>query len=92
MKDKNSAKEYLLNHWNKHLKSLPKFNINVEKVFMENNDNGNCRVFAIVSTNEDNLDSLNKEYMGSQSFLDDMEGFNMENILKVEDFNLTEYL
>ncbi|TPR26402.1 hypothetical protein DY120_01525 [Apilactobacillus micheneri] len=92
MKDKNSAKEYLLNHWNKHLKSLPKFNINVEKVFMENNDNGNCRVFAIVSTNEDNLDALNKEYMESQSFLDDMKGFNMENILKVEDVNLTEYL
>ncbi|TPR12304.1 hypothetical protein [Apilactobacillus timberlakei] len=91
LKDKKSAKEYLSNHWTKHMKSLPKFGINVDNVFMEKNSLDYCRVFAIVSTEKDNLIEMNKKYMNSNDFIDDMSGFNMDNIIKVEDINLIEF-
>ncbi|KRM67630.1 hypothetical protein [Apilactobacillus ozensis] len=88
LKDQAAAHEYLENHWTKHLVSLPKFGIHVEKVFGENNPSGNCRVFALVSSSQDNLHELNAKYMQSDAFKDDMQGFDMTKIVSVEDVDL----
>ncbi|TPR37979.1 hypothetical protein [Apilactobacillus micheneri] len=92
LKDEQSAREYLSTHWNRHLESLPKFGINVDKVFMEENSSTNCRVFALVSSDGDNLSELNAEYMNSEAFKSDMIGFDMSKILKVEDIDITKYI
>lgn len=90
LKDNASAKDYLENHWDKHLVSLPKFGITVEKVFMEDKDtDGPCHVYAIVSGED--LHQKNKDYMQSQAFKDDMIGFPMEAIQNVENVDLITY-
>ncbi|GLB46276.1 hypothetical protein WR164_02550 [Philodulcilactobacillus myokoensis] len=89
IKNKKYAEEYMQKHWKKHLISLPKFNIHVHNVFIENNKEENTRIFALVSSN-DNLHELNQKYMHSKEFLDDMKGFNMDAILNVQDIDLGE--
>ncbi|MCL0329841.1 hypothetical protein [Apilactobacillus xinyiensis] len=83
-----AANEYLENHWDKHLVSLPEFGIHVEKVFGENKSSGKCRVFALVSSNQNNLHELNTKYMQSDAFKYDMQGFDMNKIVDVEDVDL----
>lgn len=41
---------YLNKHWKRHLVSLPKYGITVRNVHKEASANGECRIFALVSS------------------------------------------
>lgn len=91
IESKKNAQEYFDVHWTKHIVSLKKFNIEVCDVYMEDEpDSKNCyRVIALVmAENKASLLSSNEEYMRSQAFEEDMQGFDMSAIKNVETINL----
>jgi len=83
---------YFHKHWQRHLISLPKYQIQVDSVQLErvNGTDAPCRVFALVHTDTDEVDmaSLNAAYMQSADFKADMDGFPMDSILNVEEVAL----
>ena len=48
-----SADIYLNKHWKRHLVSLPKYGITVHNVYKEVGTDGECRIFALVSSDGD---------------------------------------
>ena len=84
--DLNSAETYYKIHWKRHLISLPKFGINVEKVFYSKEE---PKVIALVYYDEGiDAKEANEKYMKSQELRDDMEGFDMKKIIKVDELFL----
>ena len=84
--DLKSAETYYKIHWKRHLISLPKFGINVEKVFYSKEE---PKVIALVYYDEGiNAKEANEKYMKSQELRDDMEGFDMKKIIKVDELFL----
>lgn len=67
--------------------SLPKHGITVHNVYKEVGSDGECRIFALVSSARD-LSAQNKEYMDSKDFVEDMAGFDMSAIMSVQEINL----
>ncbi|AUH01941.1 hypothetical protein CWC46_20390 [Prodigiosinella confusarubida] len=88
LKDKNTAETYFHHHWPKHLISLPKFGIFINNVYLGTDDQAS-QVIAIV-TLPDGCDphALNQEYMRSEEFKADMEGFDISGIIRVEEISL----
>ena len=86
LSDLQSAETYYRVHWKRHLTSLPKFGINVEKVFYCKDE---PKVVALVYYS-DGVDpkEANEKYMKSQELLNDMKGFDMKNIVKVDELFL----
>lgn len=82
-----NADIYLDKHWNRHLVSLPKHGITVHNVYKKVGTDGECRIFALVSSDGD-LSVQNKEYMDSKDFVEDMAGFDMSAIKSVQEINL----
>ena len=84
--DLKSAETYYKVHWKRHLISLPKFGINVEKVFYSKEE---PKVVALVYYNEGiDAKEANEKYMKSQELRDDMEGFDFKKIIKVDELFL----
>lgn len=71
--------------------SLPKYGITVHNVYKEVGTDGECRIFALVSSDGD-LSVQNKEYMDSKDFVKDMAGFDMSAIKSVQEINLDKKL
>lgn len=92
LKSKIAALEYFQHHWMKHLSSLPKFGIAVNDVYLGADDNAD-KVMAIVSyPAESDAKALDRKYMQSDDFKDDMAGFDLSNIISVEEFWISERL
>ncbi|MBW1216389.1 MULTISPECIES: hypothetical protein [Pantoea] len=92
LKDKASAVEYFRQCWPKHRVSLLKFGIEVDNVFLGGNDQQN-QVMAVVTLPEGcHVQHLNEQYMRSQAFRDDMAGFPVANIIRVEEICISETL
>lgn len=92
IKSKNNAEQYFNVQWSRHIVSLKKFNIEVCSVFLENKPDANdCyRIVALVKGNsEKQLSTSNEEFMQSDEFKQDMQGFPMQSIKNVETINLT---
>lgn len=84
LKNKEAMEKYANIHWERHLKSLPKFGYKVDNVYKSQDEN-KYQVIAIVSHNsKEDLIKENEKYMNSQEFKDDMQGFQMEDIINVE--------
>ena len=84
--DLESAETYYKIHWKKHLISLPKFGIFVEKVFYSKDE---PKVVALVYYDEGvDPKEANSKYMKSQELLDDMKGFDFKKIVKVDELFL----
>ena len=78
-------------HWQRHLVSLPKYQIHVDQVQLEHVKTADapCRVFALVHTDDaDDMATLNAQYMHSDEFKADMAGYDMAAILNVEEVEL----
>jgi hypothetical protein len=82
-----NADIYLDKHWKRHLVSLPKYGITVHNVYKEVGASGECRIFALVSSDGD-LAAQNEEYMKSTDFTEDMAGFDMSAIKGVQEIAL----
>ncbi|MEA9393230.1 hypothetical protein SJI19_22265 [Acerihabitans sp. TG2] len=92
LKDKNAASEYFQHHWMKHLSSLPKFGIAINDVYL-GADNNADKVMAIVTYPKDSIPKeLDKKYMQSDDFKADMVGFDLSNIIKVDEFWISDRL
>lgn len=90
LKNENIATEYFRNHWINHLQSLPKFNIAVNSVYQGKESDSN-KVFAIVTYMGDiPPNELTKQFMESSDFINDMKGFDMKNIINVDEFYISE--
>ncbi len=77
-----AAKQYFEVHWARHVRSLEKFSIRTENVWCEKKEGGTTRVFAICSYPKDaNVDELDKAFMDSQDFIEDMKGFDTATML-----------
>ena len=86
LSDLESAEIYYRIHWKKHLISLPKFGIFVEKVFYCKDE---PKVVALVYYNKGvDPKEANEKYMKSQDLIDDMKGFDFKKIVKVEELFL----
>lgn len=80
-----AADEYFTIHWKRHISSLEKFNIHTESVFKETGTDGQTRVFAVCRFDEGtDMNAVNEAYMKSPEFREDMQGFQMSNIINVE--------
>lgn len=85
-----AAKTYLDIHWARHLKSLSKYGIKVHGVFLAKETNL-AQVIALVSYEEGaSVSEVNAAYMKSPDLRADMEGFNMEDIIRVDEILLEE--
>jgi hypothetical protein len=83
--DKNIAEHYFTKHWKKHLKSLPKFSVQVKGVWIGNTPESENQVIAILSFPDDaNIEEISDRYMKSPEFADDMAGFDIRKITNVE--------
>lgn len=92
LKDAKSAEVYFHQHWPKHMISLPKFGIFINDVYLGCNEQAN-QVIAIVTFPEKcDTDALNKKYMSSEDFINDMDGFDMSNIIGVSEISINERL
>lgn len=81
-----AADEYFSVNWKRHVNSLEKFNIHTESVFKETGTDGRTRVFAVCRFDEGaDIEALNKAYMKSAEFHEDMQGFEMDKILNVDE-------
>jgi len=91
LKNQAMAELYFHKHWQRHLISLPKYQIQVDNVQLEQvqDDETPCRVFALVHTDAGvDMVPLNAVYMQSTDFKEDMAGFPMDSILNVEEVAL----
>ncbi|MFM2484558.1 hypothetical protein [Celerinatantimonas yamalensis] len=92
LKNKSAALEYFQHYWMKHLASLPKFGIAVNDVYLGADENAN-KVMAIVSyPSGSDPKTLDKEYMQCTDFKNDMAGFDLSNIVNVEEIWMSERL
>jgi len=92
LRNKAAASEYFQQHWMKHLSSLPKFGIAINDVYL-GADNNADKVMAIVTYPKGSVPKeLDKKYMQSEDFKADMLGFDVSNIIKVEEFWIGERL
>lgn len=85
------ANLYFEVYWKRHLKSLPKFGINVIDVFLENDliKGGHKKVVALLNyENKNDYEEVDKKYMHSQEFKEDMKDFPMDKIVSVESLYL----
>lgn len=86
-----AANQYFTKHWTAHIKSLKKFGITTKNVLLEKNTTDVTRIFAIVSYEPNaDLDEVTKAYMASPEFKSDMEGFDFNNFIKVEELPVEE--
>lgn len=92
LKNKTAALEYFKKHWMKHLSSLPKYGIAINDVYLGAGDNAD-KVIAIVSyPSESDAKELDRNYMQSTDFKEDMAGFELSNIIQVDEFWISERL
>jgi len=83
--DKEAANTYFTTHWTRHLNSLPKFGFKVEGVWLGQSPENENQVIAVVSFPDDaDVDQLTRTYMTSSEFQQDMAGFNMQTIQRVD--------
>lgn len=76
LKTKEAGKQYLNVHWKRHLKSLPKYGIQVDGVFGEVSSEDTFRVIAICHYEDGaDIDKVNQAYMEGPDLRADMEGF-----------------
>ncbi|MBS1204747.1 MAG: hypothetical protein H6R25_1646 [Proteobacteria bacterium] len=92
LRNKESATKYFRDCWPKHMVSLPKFGIFVNNVYIGGDEQEN-QVIAVVTFPDDcDINSLNQNYMRSKEFSNDMSGFNMSDIINVEEIKISETL
>lgn len=84
-----AASEYFNVHWKKHVDSLKKFNIQTVAVFKEEKEKGKTHVIAICKYEDGaDIDAVNKAYMKSKIFREDMKGFNILKMRGVKDYTV----
>ena len=82
-----SAELYFNIYWKCHIKSFSELGIGAEKVHLssQTSDTSSRKVIAVVKCpDRSNPIELDKRYMVSQDFKDNMTGFPMEEILNVK--------
>ncbi|HIE9809512.1 TPA: hypothetical protein ACXRYX_005412 [Klebsiella pneumoniae] len=85
LKNKEAAEVYFGIHWPKHMISQPKFGIFVNHVYLGEGAQAN-QVIAIVTFPDGcDINGLNQQYMRSEEFNADMAGFDMSDIINVEE-------
>ena len=83
--DKETAENYFKERWSKHIKSLPKFGIEVKGVWIGSTTETENQLIAVVSF-PDNVDinEVNELYMKSPDFIEEMKGFDISSMINVE--------
>ena len=92
LKNRKAAEIYFYTHWPRHLISLPKFGVYVNDVYLGENEQAH-QVIAVGTYQEgSDLHNVNQLYLASEEFRADMEGFNMSDIIRVEEISIKESL
>ena len=81
---KEAAKIYCDVQWKRHIISLGKYERTTHNVFTDVEYSDVPHVFAIVSYNGKDMDEQDAKYMKSAEFKEDMEGFDIKNIVGVK--------
>ena len=92
LKNEESAKVYFSQHWPKHMISLPKFGIFINNVYLGCNEKSNQVMAVVTFPHECDIQALNEKYMNSPEFREDMHGFNMTDIVRVDEFSIGDTL
>jgi hypothetical protein len=92
LKDKTSADNYFINCWPKHMVSLPKFGIYVNDVYVGGNEQSNQVIAVVTLPDGCDVKLLNEEYMKSHDFHEDMSGFNISEIIRVDEICISKSL
>ncbi|WP_343711379.1 hypothetical protein [Kosakonia radicincitans] len=92
LKDKESAEKYFRTCWPKHMVSLPKFGIFINSVYLGGNEQDNQVIAVVTFPEEGDVNLLNRQYMQSPDFSEDMRGFNMTDIIHVDEIAISETL
>ena len=79
---------YATTHWPRHISSLQAFDVTVHGIWTDH-DAGTHRLMALISypPGADPV-AVTTAYMASAEFAEDMEGFDVSNIVKVEELLL----
>jgi hypothetical protein len=84
--DKEAANTYFTTYWPRHLESLPKFGFKVEGLWLGQSPENENQVIAMVSFPDgENIEELNRRYMSSPEFRQEMAGFDKHTIQRVEE-------
>ena len=84
---KEAATTYFTTHWARHLGSMPKFGIRVAGVWLGQAPENDNQVIAVLSfADTANIEELIRTYMASAEFQQDMAGFDMHAMQRVETF------
>ena len=92
LKDKESAEKYMPPDNPEHAISLPKFGIFINSVYLGGNEQANQVIAVVTFPEECDVNLLNRQYMQSPDFSEDMRGFNMTDIIHVDEIAISETL
>lgn len=80
--NKAAAEHYFIEHWAKHIISLPIYSFQFKGVWIGSTPESENQVMALVSFPDNaNIDKMTERYMKSPDFIEEMEGFDRSKII-----------